>query len=131
HADLDQLVDRCRVAVHREHGVGDDDRSSGAVQQSVDGVDIAVRIHMDVAAAEPAAVDDRRMVELVTADTYIRPCQRRKHTQVGRETRRKDEGALAALPGSQLCFELAVDRTGTDDEAGRATSSTPSVEGGV
>src|SRR5437764_671561 len=83
------------------------------------------------AAAEPAAVDDRRVVQLVTAHAYAGVRERRQHAEVGGEAGGKQEGALARFPFRKLAFELAVQRTAADDEPGCPRTRTPPVEGGV
>ena len=70
-AHVDESVDGRHVAVHGEHGVGHDDGTPGAGQEAVDGVDVAVGVHVHVAPAEAAAVDDRRVVQLVAADQDV------------------------------------------------------------
>ena len=46
-------------------------RSPRAGEQRVEMVEVAVAVDRDVGAAQPAAVDDRRVVQLVGADEHV------------------------------------------------------------
>ena len=125
-----EVVDRRDVAVHREHRVGDDDRRAGAT-----GARAAVGERgrgrgggtpRRVGPGEAAAVDDRRVVQLVGARRARRgppnvvSTPRLAAKPVGKSTR-----GLGALPLGERGLELAVHRAGADDEAGRRPSRCP------
>ena len=77
-AHLGELVDRRDVAVHREHRLGDDDaraRRVDAREELVDVRGVAVAVDRERRAREPAAVDDRRVVELVGAHEHVGPAR--------------------------------------------------------
>ena len=85
----------------------------------------------DVGAREAAAVDDRRVVQLVGADEHAAAAERREHAEVRREPGGEEHRALGALPLRELALELAVD--GRDPTMRRAEprSGAPAVERGV
>ena len=114
---VDEAVDVGDVAVHREHGVGDDERAPAVArsrEQRVERVEVAVRVHRDLGPGEAGAVDDRRVVQLVGA-RRARPgppnvvsTPRFAAKPVGNSTAR-----LGALPRRELVLELAVHRPAT------------------
>ncbi len=97
-AEVDQRVDVGDVAVHREGGVGHDERAPRAAvaQQCGEVVEIAVTVDGDVGPGEAAPVDDRRVVELVAAHEHARAGEGRDDAEVGREARREQCGALGS-----------------------------------
>ena len=78
----------------------------------------------DVRAREPAAVDDRCVVQLVREDDVAFAERRRKHRQVGQEPRRQQHCAVHALELGQALFELHVQPLRPRDTA-RAADSDP------
>ena len=68
--ELDDLRQRRDVAVHREDAVGDDQRAAplGLAQAPREVVDVAVVVDEGLGPRQPAAVDDRGVVELVGED---------------------------------------------------------------
>ena len=102
------------VAVHREHRVGDHERTPRApvAQERREVVEIAVAIHRDIGpGSESAAVDDRRVVELVAADEHAGSGERGDDAEVRREARGEERGAGHRLPVGELGFELGVYRS--------------------
>ena len=84
----------------REDGVGDD--HVGALR------DLAVRVDQRLRPREPAAVDDRRVVERVARDHAVGR-QRRDHARVGEEAGAEQDARLGALELREPLLELAVD----------------------
>jgi hypothetical protein len=71
---LAQAGQRPEVAVHAEHAVGDEELALSGRQVLDDlprRVDVLVREHLDRRAAETAAVDDARVIELVGDDDVL------------------------------------------------------------
>ena len=69
--ELDELGQRGDVAVHREDAVGDDQRAAAlglTGDPPGEVLDVAVVVDERLGAREPAAVDDRGVVELVGED---------------------------------------------------------------
>ena len=127
-AQLGERVDVGDVAVHREHGVADDERAAAVgpvAQQRVERAEVAVPVDRDLAAGEPAAVDDRRVVELVRADERARAAERGEHAEVRGEAGREEHRGLGALPVGERALELGVHRPRADDEPRRARSRCP------
>ena len=97
---LEQAVDVGEVAVHREHGVGDDERHGalgpGGSTRSSERVEVAVRVDGDLGTREPGPVDDRRVVEFVRADQDVLVAERGDHAEVGGEPGGEEDGGLGA-----------------------------------
>ena len=89
--------ERREVAVHREHGVGDDDRlaAAGTAQPARERVEVGVRVDDRLRAREAAAVDDRGVVERVGEDHLAAAGQRGDHAGVGEEARAEQHARLA------------------------------------
>ncbi len=93
--DLDERGEVGDVAVHREDGVAHDERAPAAAvaEQVAQVFEVAVAVHRGVGAREAAAVDDRRVVELVGVHDRARGAERGEHAEVrgepGREERRR------------------------------------------
>ena len=92
-------------------------------------VDVAVAGDRDVGLRQPAAVDDRRVVELVGHDEHAGSAEGGEHAEVGGEAGREQHGGLGALPGRQLGFELAVHWAVADDQPGRPRAGAPPLDG--
>ena len=70
------LLHRCRVAVHGEDRVGDHDGRACAgarVQQRGEMRHVAVAVDRQLGPGQPAAVDDRGVVQLVREDPHVGP----------------------------------------------------------
>ena len=76
--ELDDLGQRRDVAVHREDAVGDDQRAAavGLAQAPREVLDVAVVVDEGLRPGEPAAVDDRGVVERVGEDDVAAARQR-------------------------------------------------------
>ena len=72
-ASAAEAVEVGEVAVHREDGVGDDERAPAAAprEQPVEVVEVGVAVDRDRRVREPATVDDRRVVQLVGAHEHV------------------------------------------------------------
>ena len=115
-ATLDDRLERRDVAVHREHRVGDDHRARAAAlaQAPLEVLDVAVAVDEDLGAREPAAVDDRGVVERVGEDRRARRrparrarrCSRGSRSRTARTPRVPSNSASRALElarGSSSC----------------------------
>ena len=95
-ACLRKLVDRCKIAVHGKHGVGDHDRPPGRRgEQLRHRVNIAVGVNLDQRTEvfrKPAAIDYRGVVQLVRTDENLRPGNRRQQAQVCGEACWENQG---------------------------------------
>ena len=72
-------------------------------------VEVSVDEALDLAVAEPAGVDDARVVFLVGDDDVVLPYQRRDRAEVGLHARAEDEGGLLSHEGGEPPLELLVD----------------------
>ena len=110
-----ELLDIGEVAVHREHGIAHHDcarrRVGVLVQQLRQLVEMPVVVHGDVGTRETAAVDDRRVVELVGAHERAAPAERGKGADVRGEPGGEQHGRLFLLPRRELVLELGVHGT--------------------
>ncbi|MNX87941.1 hypothetical protein D3C86_1198950 [compost metagenome] len=131
--DLDDVRQRRDVPVHREDAVGDD---QGAAVVALDLVEHPAQVrHVlvledgDLGAAQAAAVDDARVVELVGDDHVLLAEHRRDRPRVGREARLEDQGGFGVLEGRDLGLELHVLAHGARDGADRARTCAELVDG--
>ena len=88
-------------------------------------------VDRDVGAAQPAAVDDRRVVQLVGAHERARSADGREHAEVGGEAGGEEGGAIRVLPFGERAFEIGVTGARADDQARRTRARAPAVERGV
>ena len=106
-----QPGERGHVAVHGEDRVGDDHgRWPGPGQQRLEVVGVGVAVDGDLGPCQPAAVDDRGVVELVGEDPAAQSPEHREGPEVGGESGGEGDGGLAPLPVGQGLLEVAVDR---------------------
>ena len=96
-AGLDERLERRDVAVHGEDGVGDD--HVRALR------DLPVRIDERLRAREPAAVDDRRVIERIGRDDAVGR-ERRDHARVGQEPAAEQDARLGPLELGEPLLEL-------------------------
>ena len=131
-ASAHSVRQRAEVAVHAEHAVGDEERRAGAagsdLQDLARRVDVLVRKHLDRRAAQAAAVDDARVVQLVRHDDVVLAEDGRDRAGVGREAALEDDDGFGLLELGEPAFELHVDghragdrpnRSGADAESPR------------
>ena len=130
---VEQRIDVGGVAVHREHGVAHDDRAPLAArgEHGIEVLEVTVAEDRHARLAQPAAVDDRCVVQLVRAHEHIGATERGEDAEIGGEPRREQRGALGPLPAASASSSSAW--TGRDPtiSARRPGSRTPTVEGGV
>jgi hypothetical protein len=124
---LDDPLERRHVAVHREHAVGDDQRPTALrlLDAPLEMVEIAVVVDEHVGAREPAAVDDRGVVELIGEHDVAGASERRGHADVGEVARAEQQRRLAALERGEALLEAAMDRHRARDQARRACADAP------
>ena len=94
------LLERRDVAVHREDRVGDDQRAApprACAQAPGEVLDVAVVVDEDLGARQPAAVDDRGVVELVGEDDVAAAGERGDDAGVGQVARAEQQRGLGAL----------------------------------
>ena len=129
-ATVDQAVEVGHVAVHGEDGVGDDDRPARpGGQRRRRGRQVAVGIDAHVGPGQPAAVDDRGVVELVGVDDHSGAAKTDRTDRLAANPVGKRTARLGALPVGERRLELVVDRAGAGDQPGRACAGAPAVEG--
>ncbi len=118
---------RSDVAVHREDAVGDDQRAAavGVAQSPREVLGVVVAVDERLRAREPAAVDDRRVVELVGEDDLAAPGERRDHPEVGQVARAEQQRALHPLERGDPLLEPAVQRHVPRHEPRRARADAP------
>ncbi len=92
--------------------------------ESARGVDVLVREHLDRGAAQPAAVDDARVIELVGDDDVVLRKDRRDRAGIGRKAALEDDHRFGLLercePSSSSTCRLivpAIVRTEPDADA--------------
>ena len=127
--DLDQ---RCHVAVHREHRVGDDQRPSRAAaarfvaaHAPFQVLDVEVPVHDHLRPGQTAAVDDRGVVELIREDRVAASRERPDHTEIGQVPRAEQQAGLRAVEGGQALLEATVDRHRPRDQPRGSSPDAP------
>jgi hypothetical protein len=135
-AEIDDLPERRRVAVHAEDGVGGDEPAAGTGRREQPGepVHVAVAVDLDVGAGEAAAVDDGGVVPLVGEDRVARADERPHHACVHVVARREEEGRRGPLHARQARLQLVMQVHVADDEPRRPRSGAESgrrLDGGV
>ena len=125
--ELDDLLERRDVAVHREHAVGHDQRPAVVRVAQAPGqvVDVAVAVDERLGAREPAAVDDRRVVELVGEDDLAAARQRGHDAEVGEVAGAEQQRALRALERGEPLLEPPVQRHVARDQPRGARAGAP------
>ena len=134
--ERDDLLQRRDVAVHREHAVGHDQRRAAVRVAQAPGevVDVGVAVDERLGARQPAAVDDRGVVELVGEDDLAAAGERRHHAEVGQVARAEQQRALRALELRQPLLQAPVQRHVARHQARRARAHAPAhrrVGGGL
>ena len=85
-------------------------RAAVAAQAPLEVLDVAVAVDDDLGARQPAAVDDRGVVELVGEDRVAAAGERADHAEVGEVARAEQHARLAALERRQALLQAPVDR---------------------
>ena len=100
-----------KIAVHREDAVGRDQtmpRRCGLLQFRLQIVHVAVAIAKALRLAEPDAVDDAGMIQLVGDDGVLRIQQRFEEPAVGVEAGAVEDGVFRAEKRAEPFFKLLV-----------------------
>ena len=133
---LEQVVDRGDVAVHREHGVGDHHLALRAWcgERGGQGLQVAVGVDGQLGAVgprQPAPVDDRRVVELVGVDPHPRCAHGREQAEVGGVAGGEHHGRLGAPPGRRGRPRARGGRVGSPRPGGDAPDAGAPLLDGV
>ncbi len=127
-----QLGDASEIAVHREHAVGDQDLLliGGQLLHDLAGrVDVLVREHFDRRLAQPAAVDDAGVIELVGNDHVVFGEHGGHGPGVGGEAALKHDDRLDVFELREPLLELDVHGHGSRDGANRARADAVLLHG--
>ena len=125
--ELDDLGQRRDVAVHREDGVGHDQRAAsfGLAHAPGEVLDIGMAVDEGLRARQPAAVDDRGVVELVGEDDLALARQGGDYAQVGEVARAEEQGRRRALEVGQALLQAPVHRHRARDQARGPAADAP------
>ncbi len=132
-AQRQHLRQRCYVAVHAEHGVGDDQfapcrrRTQFAFQR----LRVGMRVAPDLGARQAHGVDQRGVVEAVGEQRVARPDQRRDDAQIGHVAGGEVERARQADKPGEPLLQRVMRRLVTADEVRRAGADTVVRRGGL
>ena len=126
-------VERGDIAVHREDAVGRDQLEAraggvGRLQLRLEIGHVGIPVAVALRLAEPDAVDDRGVVELVRDDRVLGAEQGLEQAAIGVEAGGIEDRVLHPEPGGELVLELLVDRLGAADEADRGHAVAPALE---
>ena len=127
-----QLGDAAEIAVHREHAVGDQDLLLGGGQLLDDlasRVDVLVREHLDRRLAQPRAVDDAGVIQLVGNDHVLFGEDGGHGAGIGREAALEHHHGFDVLEFREPLFELHVHGHGSRDGANRAGADAVVLDG--
>ena len=127
-ADLAQAGD---MPVHREDAVGGDQPPAGARrldQARLQLVHVAVSVAQPSRLAEPDAVDDRGVVQLVGDDRVAVVQEHLEEAAVGIEAGRVEDRVVGAEERREPLLESAVDALRAADEAHRRHPVAPALE---
>jgi len=125
--ELQEFGQRREVAVHAEHGIGQDQLAFGLAggEQAFQGVEVAVRIALVVGAGKLDRVDQRGVVELVREHGVAAPDQRHDDAQVGHVTGREQQRTGKAGERGEFFFKFLVRREMAADQMRGAAADTP------
>jgi len=125
-AERCQLAQGRAVAVHREHRVGDDDLASRrGAERMRDGPQVCVRKDFDASAGEPAAVDDRGVVQRVGENQVFGSGDGRQQAAVRGIAAAEEQRCVAVREARQLRFQLLRRKEIAANEAARAGAGAP------
>ena len=123
-SEVDDLADGREIAVHREQAVADDQRATRLspvpIEQRGQGAGVGVRIDVDGRAAQPAAVDERRVVQRVGENHVAARDERRNDADVRGIPARERERALRPEELGELALQRFVLGRVARDQTGRA-----------
>jgi hypothetical protein len=126
-----QLGQDAEVAVHAEHAVRDEELPLARWQRFEDlarGVGVLVWEDLDGRAAEPASVDDARVIQLIRNDHILLGQDRRDGSCVGREAALEHHRRLGSLEDGEPALEFHVNRHGARDRPNRSRADAEVVE---
>ena len=131
--ELDDLLDRRDVAVHRVEALEHDELGGRIrrLQELLEMRDVVVPPHLLLAAGPAHALDHRVVVELVRQDQAVRH-QRgdgRDAGEIGDPARGEDERRLLAVQIGELRLELDDAMVGAGDVAGAARANSVPAHG--
>ena len=111
-ASSDDVLERRDVAVEAEHAVGRDQRAAAVALREAPGqvLGVGVLVGERLRAGQPAAVDDRRVRELVVEDHLALARQRRDDAEVGERPEPKTTVASRAEEAGEPLLEPPVQR---------------------
>ena len=99
----------CHVTIHGKDTIGHHQHpSGGSFQKSCRRFDITMRKHRDLGTGEPAAIDDRGVVEPIGQHGIARLEQCCECSDVGQVTGAKQHAVRAAFERGQPLFEPLV-----------------------
>ena len=136
---ITDLRQRCDETVHGEDAIGGDHDvlaplALGVLELGLQVGHVLVVVAETLCLAQPDAVDDRGMVELVGDDGIVGPQQHLEETTVGVEAGRVQDGVpVVGVVGVQELgdgpLQLLVQGLGAADESHRGHAEAPLVEG--
>jgi hypothetical protein len=99
------------------------------VQRVRERVEVGVRVDDGLGSRQPAAVDDRGVVELVREHDPARRRERGDHARVGQEARAEQHACLGALERRELLLDARVQRHVPRHQARRPRARAPLLGG--
>ena len=125
--ELDDVLERRDVAVEAEHAVGGDQRPAAVALREAPGevLGVGVPVGERLGSRQPAAVDDRRVRELVVEDDLALARQRGDHAEIGERARAEDDGRVGAQEAGEPLLEPAVQRHRAGRHLRRARADAP------
>ena len=118
-------------AVHREHPVGDDHPATGVrppPELRLEVGQVAVAVAVAARLAQPDAVDQRGVVQLVGDDRVPLVEEHLEHAAVGVEAGREQDRVLRAEELAEVPLQLGVQGLGPADEPHRRHPEAPLVQ---
>jgi hypothetical protein len=121
------------VAVHAEHGIGEDQLAPGGAggEQALERRQIGVRVALAVGARELHGVDQRSVVEAVGEDGVVAPDQRRNDAKVGQVAGGEEQGARKAGEFGELLLQRGVRSEVAADQMRGAAADAPDAGAGT
>ena len=124
--ELDDGGERRHVAVHREDRIGDDQTTtSGTPQTPREVVEVAVLVDERVGKREPAAVDDRGVVQCIGENGRAALRERRDDARVREVAGPEEHARLAAGELRESLLQPRVDRHRARYQSRRARPGAP------
>ncbi len=121
---IGEAAERRRVPIHAEQTLGDDQLAApGAVPQLLlELFEIEMAVDVSRCVGEPAAVDDRSVVELIREDRVPVREQGRQDPEVGLVAAVEEQSGLGALELRERFLELPMDGEVASQQPARARS---------